>query len=107
MYWDYVREREGVEVVETENGFALIKMVNQDMLYLVDIYVKPDFRRSGEGRRILQEVEGIAKELGATRIQGSVAPQANGSTESALAVIATGFKISHSDNELIYFIKEL
>lgn len=106
MWKDYVFEREGVEVLEHEHGFSLVKQVG-DALYLQDVYVVPEFRRQGVGRSMLEIVEVVAAERGLKKVITSCDPKANDSTESMKAILACGFRMHTCENNLVYLIKEI
>ena len=65
------------ELGETPVGFALFfhsfsTFLAQPGLYLEDLYVKPDFRGRGVGRRLLAHLARIAKTRGCGRFEWSV-----------------------------------
>lgn len=105
-YFDYLREREGVELLELEHGFVLYKVFPEGV-YLQDIYIEPKYRLGGYGRKALQAVEGITRELGLSTVIGSVDCDTNGATNSLKAVLATGFELSHCNGNTIYLTKRL
>lgn len=106
MWKSYLKEREGSEVLELEHGFAVIRQLN-DCLYLQDIYVKPEHRGTGYGRKILEIVEATAKEMGYKFVLGSCSPKAEGSTVSLKAILACGFELYDCDRDIIYLKKAL
>lgn len=70
---EVVLAREGVEVV----GFALFfhnfsTFLGQPGLYLEDIFVKPQWRGHGVGRRLLVHLAALAVERGCGRMEWSV-----------------------------------
>lgn len=106
LYAKYVKERANKECLETEQGFA-IYVVWEDGVYIEDIYVLPEFRKSGVASALADEIVLKAKELKKKRIYGSVCPQANGATDSLKILLAYGFKLLSSSPDLIMFIKEI
>jgi GNAT superfamily N-acetyltransferase len=104
----YARERFGCE---TENdpgkGFATWKMLDPTSVYLVDIYVGPDFRRSGVAAELANRVAALALKAGAKRMIGSVETKSATATEAMKAILAYGFKITHVEGSMIYLAKEL
>lgn len=106
MYKDYLWEREQAEIVEFESGFMVLKVL-PDMLYIQDIYVKPDFRKKGVGKMMLMHAEEVAREIGKTMILGTCCPIAAGSTTSMKSMLATGFELKSCDTNLIYLVKKL
>ena len=106
MWKSYLKERENAEVIELEHGFAIIRPM-ADALYLQDIYVIPEQRQTGYGRKLLEVAEVRAKELGYSKILGSCSPGASGSTVSLKAILACGFELHSSDKDIIYLVKEI
>jgi GNAT superfamily N-acetyltransferase len=107
-YFDYLREREGVEVLKTEHAFALYKVVPEHKtVYLQDVFVEPDFRKLGIGRSIVGQMESLCKELGFLAVITSVDCNANGCTDSLKAILKTGFELSHCDGSTIFLIKKV
>lgn len=106
MYAAYLKERENLDILETEFGFAIVREM-PDCLYLQDIYVKPEFRKQGKGREMLLVVEDAAKEMGFKKVLGSCCPPAAGSDASLRAILACGFTLLSCDKDIIYLVKEL
>lgn len=105
-YQAYLREREGKEILECPEGFATYRVLGEEC-YLIDIYVKPEFRLSGIAKSIANDVCSIAKESGCKWLTGSVSPPAKGSHESLLVLLAYGMKLLRSEKDLVYFVKEI
>ncbi len=107
LYAEYMLEREGVPVHRIGDlGFATY-VISGDECYIADIYVVPEARKEGIGARLADEIEVIAKDKGCKFLTGSVVPSANGSTESALAMIKVGFKLSASRDNFIVFSRSI
>ncbi len=106
LFSEYIKERGGKEIVESDKGFATYYYVN-DGCYIEDIYVKEEFRKSGEASRLANEISEIAKSKGYKMLYGTVCPSANGSTSSLKVLLAYGFSLDSSMNNLIVMKKEL
>lgn len=106
LYGQYVKEREGFEILENEHGFATYKISGNEC-YIRDIFVKPEMRKSHVAAKFADEIATIAKEQGCTHLSGTVAPAANGATQSVQVLLSYGFKIARSTNDLIIFVKEI
>lgn len=106
MYAKYLKEREGSEIVEKVEGFMVLKFL-EDSVYLQDIYVLPEFRKQGMGRKMLEELEILARDAGFSSIVGSCCPTANGSTESLKAILACGFKLRNCEKDIIFLVKDI
>ena len=103
-YADYIKEREGFEIVEGDQGFMSF-IIKGDECYIRDAYVAPEARMIGAGRMFMEEIEKIAKERGCSKISGSVRPSANHSTESMKALLAGGFQLHSASADAIWFVK--
>ena len=106
LFANYRKERLGKDTLESPIGFATFEFAD-DVVYIEDIYVIPEHRKSGEASRLADRICDIARDRGCKRVMGSVAPQANGATESCKVLLAYGFKIFKSTPDLVYFVKEL
>jgi len=109
LYGEYIKERLGRHIVEDERGFVTFDIYPQEKAcYLVDMYVRPDFRRKGTATKHFgDQVVAAAKQAGCTRIFSTVLPKAVNSTVSVKGLLADGFELSHMDEELIWFRRDL
>lgn len=108
LYSKYVHERLGKQVLEVEHGFATyIFMDDQKAVYIEDIYVDPDFRKSGIASEMANQITLIAIEKGYKKIIGTVVPSTNGSTDSLKTMLAYGFRLDSTTNNLILLTKEI
>lgn len=104
-FWaDYIKERENVEVLETNEGFATYQIKGLEC-YIRDIYIAPGHRGSKLVYKLADQIVKIAKEKGCKYLTGSVCPSANNCHISMLVLINYGMKLHSSINNLIYFIK--
>ena len=102
----YLKERENVELLETNTGFA-IYLINGKECYIRDIWVKPECRQKGVASAIADQIAIKAKEAGCTFLTGSVSPTANNSTQSIQVLIGYGMRLHSSSAAGIIFIKDL
>ena len=107
LYAEYLRERTKDEIIEGERGFATYRFTDEKTVYLVDLYVRPDFRKSGVARETADLVAEIARKRGCTKMLGSVVPSTKGSTESLKVLLAYGMTLESSGPDFIIFGKEL
>lgn len=106
LYAAYIAEREGKEIVEDQHGFATFSQLN-DLLYIEDIFVVAEQRKNGYAAKYADQIAEIAKERGLKGLLGSVKPSAKGSTESLKILLAYGFRLHSSEQNAIFFVKEL
>ena len=110
LYGDYVNERKGYFIIEDDKGFATygeMLLEDQTVMYIEEIYVKPEFRKGKQASRYADEISLIAKNKGIKLLLGSVDPNCNYSHESLLVLLGYGFKLYSAENNLIWFVKEI
>jgi len=102
----YKEEREGAIVIETEYGFATA-IETDHSLYIDDIFIKKEFRKTNKASELADKLVIKAKELEYYQITGSVDTNANGAHTSLLVLIGYGMKLSHVHGSMIYFTKDI
>ena len=106
LYAQYVKERGGKELIETEHSFATYYILEQGC-YIEDVFVQPEYRSTGIARETVDWIARIAKQAGCTKMYCTVCPSALNSTDSLKAVLAVGFMLSSVQPNLIVFKKDL
>lgn len=107
LYADYIKERNGRGILENENGFATFEYVTDKLVYIVDLYVIPEKRKTHVASQLADQICAIAKESGRTQMLGSVDLSTKGSQESIKTLLAYGMKLTHTDKTVLYFVKEI
>lgn len=107
MYADYLRERTNDEILETDDGFGTYRFLNEKQVYIIDLFVYPQFRKMGHASAIGDSIVEIAKARGCTELIGTVMPSTKGSTASLKVLLAYGMKLETSSNDLIILKKEI
>ena len=102
----YLKERENLEVLECDAGFAIYQIVD-DMIYLKDIYVVPSERQTGLAKWMADQIAEIGRDAGCKKMIGSVSPIANNATLGMKAILSYGFSLLKSTESLILFSKEI
>jgi GNAT superfamily N-acetyltransferase len=107
-YADYIREHRGDGIIENEKGFATYRFLNEGKsVYIVDIYIHPDFRHDGAASIIADSIVDVAKAKGCTELLGTVVPTAKNSTASLKVLLGYGMSLQSSGNDLIVFKKDI
>lgn len=106
LYADYIKEREGKEIVENSKGFATYSLQG-DGYYIEDIFVKPEHRKEGVAAQLADIIAEIAISKGVKKLYGSVCPFTAGSTTSIKVLIAYGFKLHSAQTNMIYLVKDI
>ncbi len=108
LYADYIKERTTDEILETPDGFATYRYVEEGKtVYIIDLYTVPAARKSGCATLLGNAVAAIAKDRGCTSMIGTVVPSAKGSTISLKVLIAYGMHLETSGQDLIVMRKEI
>lgn len=102
LYSRYIKEREDYETIETSYGFATYKITG-DSCYLRDLYVSQSRRRTKVATQFCDLIKKIARDAKCKTLMTTVAPSANGASESMKAVLHYGFKIVMSGQDYIIF----
>lgn len=102
----YLKEREGVDLIETEWGFAIYAITGAEC-YIRDIFVYPEYRKHGLASEIADKISAIAREAGCKLLTGSVAPGANNATISLDVLRGYGMKLHSISGNIIFFSKDL
>jgi GNAT superfamily N-acetyltransferase len=108
LYAKYLAERTNDRILERNHSFATYRFIpEQKAVYIIDIYVEPDFRKAGNAAAMADEIAKIAKTEGCTKMLGSVVPSAKNSTASAKVLLAYGMSLQSSTNDFVLFEKEI
>lgn len=107
LYAEYLKSRTEDQILEADHGFATYRFLDDGSVYILDIYVRPEFRKTGLARGLADQIKEIARLKGCLKMVGSVVPSAKGSTESLSVLIAYGMRLDSSTNNFILFSKEI
>lgn len=106
LYAEYVKDRLGKEIIESDKGFVVYSF-EKDSVYISDVHISKEYRRSGEASKFGDIITDIAKSKGYKTLLGSVQPSTKNSTESIQMLLAYGFKLDSSTNDFIILRKEI
>lgn len=109
LYGEYLKEREGREIYEDENGFATFMYcgAERNECYIIDIFVKANKRNQKVASHYADRIAEEARANGCEFLSGSVDPKSNGANDSLKVLLAYGFELAGIGNGLIWFKKEL
>lgn len=102
----YLYERESVQLLETDKGFATYIITGSEC-YIRDIWVLPEFRQKGTASGLADIVADRARKAGCTLLTGSVCPSTKHSTDSLKVLLAYGMTLHSAETNLIWFSKSL
>lgn len=106
LWSDYVKERLGHEVIETEGGFISF-CVSGDDCSIEEFYVKPELRGTSLARRLADQVFSSARERGAKKVWAKVLPGIKGAEHALRTNLHYGFKLILAENGRILLMKEI
>ena len=107
LYGDYIKERLNKHILETDRGFATYVFTDEKTVYIDDIYVCPEFRKSHEASILANKIISIAKDRGCNKLLGRVVPSTKNSTDSLKVLLAYDMKLAGSTSDFILFSKEI
>lgn len=112
MYENYLREREGKDILKHDHGFTIyghncVPGADFPHVYISDNWVEPSFRKSGIAREMADQICKDAKNRGFGILLGSVDVNAKSSHESLLVLIAYGMRLYTISGNTIFMSKEL
>lgn len=108
FYARYLEERTDDKIIETDKGYATYRFLNDGKsVYIIDIFILPDFRRVGEASNLADQVAEIARSKGATEMLGTINPSAKNSTDSMSVLVAYGMKLRSSADNVIILGKDI
>jgi len=102
----YLEERTNKHIIEDGFGFAIYSF-NEHGVYIEDIFVLEDYRKSGHAAKLADKIALIAKVKGITKMFGSVCPSAKGSTTSLKVLLAYGMKLKSATQDFIVMEKDV
>jgi GNAT superfamily N-acetyltransferase len=108
LFGDYIKEREGKEIIECQHGFmTYIFNLDRGDCYIEDCYVAPGHRLRGIGSTLLNSLIAHASAKGCKTLTTSIRPSTKGATDSMKAILAAGFKLMAAFQDAIFFKMEL
>lgn len=108
MYNAYVKEKENLDIIDNEHGFAAYQISKYSKtLDIGDFYVKPESRNGIKAIALFQKIEELAKEKGCNKISCCVILSQLKPEDSLAGVLRVKFKYSHTNNDTMYFYKKL
>lgn len=109
LYAEYIKEREGKDIIEDEKGFATYLYTPiRNEIYIVDVYVRPEYRRQGVARDYVDTIINIAKEKNCEYLITSVDLRNPDWKSSTTGLLNTGWKFYANDpmDQLFKFFKK-
>ncbi len=105
-YKAYLLEREGLEVLETDHGFLVYKLM-EFCAYISDYYVDPDHRKSGIGYKMADCLFELCKEKKTPTVYCQIDNLANGVELSRLTIERYGFQRIGEEGSIVHYKMEV
>ena len=106
LYAEYLKEVYDKNVIESDD-FLVIYSTKDQVLYLEDLYIKPDKRDQGLGQQVLNSIMQIAKENFCKTLLTSVTMNCKYKDENLSKYLHVGFQISNFCESIVYLKKDL
>lgn len=106
LWTEYWSEMWGAETFETEYGFITFQTFTQH-IFIQELYVKPEFRRSEHASALADEVTKIARERGLYELTSKVHLDSNTAALSLKVQLAYGFIPFRAESGIIWLSKKV
>lgn len=106
LYSQYVKEREGLEVLENSKSFA-VYCVHRDNMFIKDFFVKKEFRQQGIGSDLLKKLFKIALDSDLKSVICQVDLKANGANHSLCKLLNRGFEVFNAEMGVLTLRRKL
>lgn len=107
LYAQYIKERIGRGIVETDTGFATFEYINDDIVYIIDLYVQKEHRNQHVASAMADKICEQAIKDGKKFLLGSVDVTAKGAEDSIKVLEAYGMSVHKVAEPMIFFMKPL
>lgn len=107
LYGQYIKEKIGRGILETEDGFATFEYPTSEVVYIVDLYVKPEKRKSRVAATLADKIVEEAIKSGRKYLLGSVDLGLKSAEESVKVLLAYGMTLHKEAKPMVFFIKQI
>lgn len=106
-YGLYVKELEGLEIIESNRGFATYKIKDEEKeLWVYDVFIRPDYRGCGIALRYMQELEELAMSSKCDSLMSITNKNNNNWQRSTDLLIEFGFIVEGISDDGTIFLKK-
>lgn len=106
LYAQYIKEREGSEVLESEDGFIVYKISKKEC-FIVDMFVAKDRRARGAGHALLKSLDALAAKRDCEFITANIHLWDAGASNTLLAALTAGFLLGSANAGHITIFREV
>jgi len=107
LYSQYIKERCGRGILESEDGFATFDYVTDEIVYIIDLYVVPEKRRNHYAAFLADKIVEQAVKDGKKFLLGSVDQTAKGAEDSQKVLEAYGMRLYKTAAPMLFYVKEI
>ena len=107
MWAEYLKEREGKEVLQDPTGFTVYSYPGDKLCYIEDNWVMPDFRKSGVAKKMADKIVIEAKERGCDTLIGSVDLKSSAPGQNMKVLLAYDMDPYLTEGSVVYFRKSI
>lgn len=106
IFAEYNSEMKNKFTIENEHGF-LVYSIDQSIIYFEEIFVRPEFRKTGVGSEMCDFALEIGKSKGCKQLLCSVDVQIKDATNCVRRLIDWGMILYSLRGTVIYFMKDI
>jgi ribosomal protein S18 acetylase RimI-like enzyme len=109
LYANYIKEREGIDILEMFYGFMTYKLMPEaKTVYLRDCYVLPQYRGQAKVSEMAEIIEKIAFDNGCTISMTSVDLNTLSASKNLKTYLGYGFNVgSVQNNHMMYLTRTI
>lgn len=106
LYYNYVKDRLGAEILEDDTGF-IVYTINNGECFIHEMSVREIVRAQGYGKTLISDLEKIAKENNCHDITANIHLWDKNSSNTLIAALKTGFQVGKANNDVLLIFKNL
>lgn len=106
FYADFIKEREGLDLLEFPEGFITYQITN-DELYVANLYIAPEFRGTPALFRFDKEITKIAVENKCKLISSNIHLNDHGFNRTLRAALKLLFTVVSAHNNSVIVVKKI
>lgn len=106
LYKEYILEREAAHLFYNDFGFITWEYLSKSV-HIIDIYIRPEYRKSGKGKELEKVVLDEAKTRGYKTIICSACTDTNNWHTSLEILKKVGYQEMLRESNMIWLFKEL
>ena len=106
MFYEYMKERQGVELLQVPEGFLFYK-VNGEECYISELFVTKKYRKTGSCRRLIDKLRQRALAEGCSFMSGNIYLADPGYRTTLLSSLKLGFEVATADQDRILIVLKI